>query len=168
MRRRVRARAAAVAGTAVATAAVLAALLASLVPGSARAQAACTWESVGEKYGIDPRLLYAIAKTESNLNPAAMNRANRNGSVDIGMMQINSSWLPTLARYGITERHLLDPCTSLEVGAWILAHNMRRLGPSWDAVGAYNAASADKRAAYARKVYDNLAPLQAPQGGATP
>ena len=46
----------------------------------------------GKKYGIDPQLLWAIAKTESQLNPNALNQNNKNGSYDIGIMQINS-WI---------------------------------------------------------------------------
>jgi soluble lytic murein transglycosylase-like protein len=55
-------------------------------------------------------------------------------------MQINSGWLPTLARYGIDEQRLSqDACASVMVGAWILAMNRQKLGSSWEAVGAYNA-----------------------------
>ena len=114
------------------------------------------WEDVGVKYGINPYLLYAIAKTESGLNPRAVNRANRNGSYDVGLMQINSSWFPTLARFGITERELYEPCVAIDVGAWILSQNMSRLGRTWDAVGAYNAADETRRLNYARKVFRNL------------
>jgi soluble lytic murein transglycosylase-like protein len=81
---------------------------------------------------------------------------NRNGSRDIGLMQINSSWLPTLARHGINEHHLFDACTSIHVGAWILAGNVSRLGYTWEAVGAYNARSAPLRRAYAHKVHREL------------
>jgi soluble lytic murein transglycosylase-like protein len=115
------------------------------------------WEEAANKYGINPYLLYAIAKTESSLNPNAFNR-NKNGSYDIGLMQINSIWLPTLRKYGLTERHLYDPCTSIQVGAWILAQNMQRWGNSWDAVGAYNSANPTYRLPYAMKVYRNLPP----------
>ena len=72
----------------------------------------CSWEGVAQKYSVNHFLLYSIAKTESNLNPVAIGR-NSNGSYDIGLMQINSSWLPKLRQYGITEEHLLDPCVSL-------------------------------------------------------
>jgi hypothetical protein len=47
------------------------------------------WEEAATKYGINAQLLYAIAKTESGLNPQAFNR-NKNGSYDVGLMQINS------------------------------------------------------------------------------
>jgi len=126
-------------------------LLACLASNPARA----CWHDVASWYGVNVHLLYAIAKTESNLNPNAMNR-NKNGSYDIGMMQINSSWLPTLRKHGISEEQLKDPCISLQVGAWILAQNMARMGTTWEAVGAYNARTPALRIKYAHKVYKNL------------
>lgn len=81
---------------------------------------------------------------------------NANGSRDIGRMQINSSWLPTLARFGIHERDLLDGCVNTYVGAWILSQNIARLGLDWNAIGAYNATSPDKRLAYEAKIYRQL------------
>lgn len=127
-------------------------LLASALPASA------CWEEAGRKYGVNPYLLYAIAKTESGLNPRAINRDNKNGSYDVGLMQINSFWFPTLRKYGISEEQLYQPCVSIEVGAWILAQNIRRLGNSWNAVGAYNAANPALREKYALKVYRNVPP----------
>jgi soluble lytic murein transglycosylase-like protein len=113
------------------------------------------WDEAAARYGLSSHLLYAIARTESGLNPAAVGR-NRDGSRDIGLMQINSSWLPTLASHGIAEHHLFDACTSIHVGAWILAGNVSRLGYTWEAVGAYNARSASLRRAYAHRVHRAL------------
>ena len=113
------------------------------------------WDEAAARYQVNSALLYAIAQTESGLDPLAIGR-NRNGSRDIGLMQINSAWLPTLARHGISERDLFHPCTSIHVGAWVLAHNFHRLGHTWDAVGAYNAVSPGLRRAYAEKVRRNL------------
>ena len=113
------------------------------------------WEQAAERYGVSPELLYAIARTESGLDPRAVGH-NRNGSRDIGLMQINSAWLPRLSALGITERDLLNPCTSIHLGAWILAGNVQRLGYTWEAVGAYNATTPFKRTRYAWKVYANL------------
>jgi soluble lytic murein transglycosylase-like protein len=140
---------------------IIAAAALALLSGSAQA----CWEEAGARYGISPYLLYAIAKTESSLNPVAVNR-NRNGSYDVGLMQINSSWFPKLRKYGLDEKQLYDPCTSIQVGAWILAQNMQRLGYSWDAVGAYNSGKPDLRLKYALKVYRNIPPEVLAQAGA--
>lgn len=113
------------------------------------------WQEVAQWYGVNVHLLYAIAKTESNLNPLARNQ-NKNGSYDIGLMQINSSWLPTLRKYGLDESQLKDPCVNLQVGAWILSQNMQRMGATWEAVGAYNAKNPQLRIKYAQKVYQNI------------
>jgi hypothetical protein len=52
---------------------------------------------------------------ESRLNPAAIN-TNPNGTVDRGMLQINSS---NLARVGLTPETAFDPCNSLRAGGQI-------------------------------------------------
>jgi len=114
------------------------------------------WEDAATRYQVSSALLYAIARTESALNPQAIGR-NTNGSRDIGLMQINSAWLPTLASHGIEERDLFEPCTNIHVGAWILAGNVSRLGYTWEAVGAYNAASPALRRSYVEKVRRHLA-----------
>jgi hypothetical protein len=101
---------------------------------------------------VNVGLMRAIAQVESGTQTHVINR-NSDGTVDIGLMQINSSWLPRLAREGISEQSLYDPCTNAYVGAWILSENIRQYRPTWSAVGAYNASSPEKRLAYARKVY---------------
>lgn len=141
--------------------ATFAALLLAL-SGSAAAEGewAC-WKQVEARYGVSAQLLYAIAKVESSLNPQAKGDNKANGGVStgygIGLMQIDSSWLPRLRReYGITEAHLYDPCINLHVGAWILSDNISRMGYNWKAVGAYNAKTGWKRAVYANKVHAAL------------
>lgn len=105
-------------------------------------------------YGVPPDLVRAIAKRESGMNPYAIN-VNQD-SVDIGVMQINSSWLPTLARYAVTMRDLFDACTNIYWGTWILAGQVARYGLTWKAVGAYNAVSPGKQARYAWKIYETM------------
>ena len=122
-------------------------LLASLaIPGHANCFA-----QAGAKYAVSPVLLRAISQVESNGNPLARN-LNRDGSEDLGLMQINSRWLQVLTRYGIDRQSLFDPCLNAHVGAWILSQNIRAHGYRWEAIGAYNAANPAKRIDYAHRV----------------
>ena len=133
---------------------------------SSTASANC-WIEAGERYGISPTLLWAIASAESDFNPRAHNVSHikRTGSRDIGLMQINSRALSKLKAFGIDEAKLWEPCTNIFVGAWILADKMKKLGPTWDAVGAYNAACTtlstkgciEARSKYAWRVYSRSA-----------
>ncbi len=119
------------------------------------ARAFC-FNEAGARYNVPVKLLEAIALVESNRNPLASN-TNTDGSSDIGMMQINSGWLPTLKRYGIERKDLWDACTNVHVGAWILAKNIAAYGYTWEAIGAYNAKSPAKRNRYAKLIWERLA-----------
>lgn len=114
------------------------------------------FQRAGEHFGISPLLLRAIARQESSFNPRARNIANRNGSEDRGLMQINSFWFPKLRRAGIDPETLWDACTSITVGAWILRGEIDRYGMTWHAVGRYNARSPDRIRRYAAKIQRNL------------
>lgn len=135
-------------------------ILVAMSAATANAQDRDCWAQAGVRYGVPPTVLVAIARTESNLNPRAINR-NRDGSFDIGLMQINSQWWPTLAKFGIAPAHLWDTCTSIHVGAWILSGNLRTTADIWTAVGAYNAGwkptMEGRRNQYAWRVYENMA-----------
>lgn len=124
---------------------------------SAQVYAAC-FEHAAQRYQVPEVLLRAIAQQESGGNAHAINR-NSNGSFDIGLMQINSFWFPTLARHGIAPQHLYDPCVSTLVGAWILSQGFARLGYNPQGLGAYNASSPEKREHYARQVLRRVAQL---------
>ena len=130
-------------------------LVSALLP--ALAFADCI-DDAAKYHQVDARLVRAIAQVESRMRPDAVG-ANTDGSTDIGLMQINSSWVPSLARYGITRAHLFDACVNAYVGSWILSRNIQQLGLTWDAVGAYNAKSPAKRLIYAQKVYQALATI---------
>ena len=123
------------------------------------------FEDAGALYGVSPDLLRAVAMVESSMKPSAMNlgHSKRTQSHDIGLMQINSRWLKSkqFKSLGYVEAHLLDACTNVKVGAWIMAHSFRAHGMNWEAVGAYNAACTSLKGAdctsarnvYAWKVY---------------
>ena len=112
----------------------------------ARPAHAFCFAQAAQRYGVNEALLRAIAKVESNNQAQALN-TNTDGSVDVGLMQINSRHFATLAQYQITPSALLEPCVNVQVGAWVLAQAIRVHGPTWRAIGAYNAGSSPTREA---------------------
>lgn len=120
-------------------------LLLTLLPLSAHA---FCFQEAGQRYAVSPKLLWAIAKAESNLDPSSINR-NRNGTIDVGLMQINSIWAGQL---GGTWDALGDPCTNVMAGAWILSQCIRNYGYTWQAVGCYHSRTPTRRDAYALRI----------------
>ena len=106
-----------------------------------------------QKYQIPKEVLIAIAGVESKYNASAINK-NKNGSYDLGIMQINSSWFVRLNHMGITEQSLHQPCQNIMVGAWILAQNINTYGFNWVAIQRYN--GSDTQLKYAQKIRQQL------------
>ena len=59
---------------------------------------------IERRTGLDKDLLIAIKYAESGRSLAPPVNNNTNGSRDIGIMQINTVWLPVLAKHGIDSR----------------------------------------------------------------
>ncbi|RMH00507.1 MAG: lytic transglycosylase [Aquificota bacterium] len=110
----------------------------------------CFYEA-GRRYGVDPYLLVAIAKVESNFNPRAVN-TNKNGTRDYGIMQINSYWVE---RYKLPLEWVFEPCYNIHMGAMVLKRCMYAYPQSLAlAVDCYNkGAKAKGHGAYVEKVY---------------
>jgi len=101
--------------------------------------------------GVHAGILRAIALQENRRCDATIH-LNKNGTTDIGCMQINSVHLPDLARFGITGKSLLDPCTNIFVGARHYKKMVLKYGNTWTAVGAYHSENPQFRDPYARNV----------------
>jgi soluble lytic murein transglycosylase-like protein len=111
------------------------------------------FDEAARMYGMNPNLLRGIAKIESNNNPLAVNR-NSNGSCDLGIMQINSSWIKPM---GLVRNELLkDPCYNVMTGAKILRKCIDKHGYTWEAIGCYNAVNPHVRVKYSWKVFNEL------------
>ena len=93
-----------------------------------------------QRHGVNPHILRAILQVESGMRPHVVNR-NRNGTIDVGMAQINSIHFVELAQWGITPTKLLDPCVATHVAAWHLKRVMLRHGNTWFGVAAYHSAT---------------------------
>ena len=117
--------------------------------------------AAAQHHRIDPRLLRAVLKVESDLRPWAFGR-NANGTVDMGMAQINSIHLPELARHGIQSQHLFDPCVASYVAAWLLRKNIDRHGLTWFGVAAYHSLTPEHNQRYQGLLMNALYPDVAP------
>jgi len=84
----------------------------------------------GRLFNLDPKLIWAVKLTESaHRLDHNIKASNRNGSVDRGVMQINSTHDRWLKAAGVNPQHLLNNhCLNIQVGAYILADNITRYG----------------------------------------
>jgi hypothetical protein len=64
--------------------------------------------------GIDPNLVHALVKHESNYNPNAIGLVG-----EVGLLQIRPEYVPE------TPEQLKDPCTNLKRGIQLLKHARR-------------------------------------------
>jgi soluble lytic murein transglycosylase-like protein len=132
-----------------------------------------------KRWGIQEELILAVAKTESSINPFAINirgkayypqdssealelirKASQEGkSFDTGVMQLN---IHTLNLIGISPEVALDPYINILIGSWLLANDLRRFGYTWKAIGNYHTPvrkNPERAKAYAQKVISNLGGL---------
>lgn len=109
------------------------------------------FDDAAEWQGVHAGVLRAIAIQENRRCDATISK-NKNGSVDIGCMQINSIHLPELANYSITKESLLNQCTNIFVGARHYKKMVMKYGNTWAAVGAYHSETPKYRDPYAKSV----------------
>lgn len=102
---------------------------------------------------LDPLLIWAVKGVESGarLGPGIEGR-NANGSVDLGLMQINDrTWMERLERGGFTREQVRDDaCVNLHVGAAILAYEIRR--HAVDGIGRYHSPNPERAHRYRARV----------------
>lgn len=103
-------------------------------------QAAPCVQRAATYHHVNPWALLAILKVESNFSPGAVNR-NHNGTVDVGMAQINSIHFERLKQYGVTRERLMDGCVATFVAAWHLRQQIDKHGNTWFGVAAYHSTS---------------------------
>lgn len=104
------------------------------------------------QYRVPTLLLISVLKTEGGR--VGMANKNVNGTYDYGPMQINSSWLPTLARYGYQQQDIqYNACKNIEVGAWILNQQLANNPKLWSGVGDYHSHTHNLNQHYAQAVY---------------
>ncbi len=79
-------------------------------------------------YSVPPALMVGIYKAENG--KVGQEVKNTNGSYDLGPMQINTIWIPELAKkWSVSEAEAFqlvrdDACTNTRVAAWILRQHI--------------------------------------------
>lgn len=114
--------------------------------------------AVAHEYNVPAKLIISVLNVERGKVGEASR--NKNGSYDLGPMQINSSWWPTLYAYGITPQQVLyDPCLNVKIGTWILSKSIANSKDLLFGVGGYNSRTPIINAHYVQNVrvkYTNL------------
>ena len=108
-------------------------------------------------FQVNPLLIKAIIWHESRNQPQALN-INKNKTVDVGIMQINTVHFNSLKRRGIDEQRLRkDSCANVFSGTWILKQKIERYGYTWDGIGSYYSRTAIHREKYVRNIVSLIA-----------
>jgi hypothetical protein len=123
-------------------------------------------ESAASVHRLPPALIVILLSVEGgSLGHVS---ENTNATVDIGPMQVNSIWVPSVAKHwraspAATFGALRDNfCANVEAGTWILRQAMDEAhGDFWDGVGLYHSHDPGFRADYLRKVLHQALRLQA-------
>lgn len=103
--------------------------------------------SAADGFGIDPLPLEILREVEGG-RPGLESR-NTNGTRDLGVMQINSSWLRTLSSFGIGESDVRDSvCINVYVAAWIFVQELNRSGDVVLAMARYHSPTPRHQARY--------------------
>ncbi|MGY4730789.1 lytic transglycosylase domain-containing protein [Burkholderia pyrrocinia] len=119
---------------------------------STNARADCI-DATAHELHIDGDLLRAIAWRESHFSPDAQH-LNRNGSIDIGLMQVNSIHLSELRQIGVSRSMLSNSCTNVRAAGWLLAQIFRNYGSTWRAIGEYHSHTPGLSNQYAKQIHE--------------
>jgi soluble lytic murein transglycosylase-like protein len=116
--------------------------------------------TAAQTYVVPPSVILGILNVEGGRIGQAVH--NTNNTYDLGPMQINTIWIPELARYwGVNEQVALtkvrdDACINIGVGAWILRSKMNETGSLAQGIAYYHSATPHLGHNYQRKVLNAM------------
>lgn len=137
--------------------------VAASLPASSRTQ--CV-DSAARRFNVNPQLILAVMRTEGGTTGKVT--WNKNGSYDMGLMQINSIHLPELAQLGYSRDTLINNgCANIFAGTYKLRQAIDGGQDFWHGVSRYHSKTPEKGAVYLGRVVTNLRQILA-NGGAMP
>lgn len=110
-----------------------------------------------QTYSVPPAVMVGILQVEGGRVGQQVG-PNKNGSYDLGPMQINTLWVPKLAKHwGVshTTAHRWirdDACTNMGVSAWLLRKHMNETGSLSKAIAYYHSRTPSLGYAYKNRV----------------
>lgn len=126
-------------------------LLLFLSPTVIANQGDCIHEAA-QCFKINPLIIQAIIWQESNNRQHVVNK-NKNKTLDVGVMQINSIHFNSLKAQGISEEELREnSCANVFSGSWILNNVIQNYGYSWEGIGKYHSKTPYYRDRYIEKL----------------
>jgi soluble lytic murein transglycosylase-like protein len=117
--------------------------------------------SAASTYDVPAPVLYSIMEIEAGKSGELS--ANTNGTYDLGLMQINSLWLPEIAKHwgisnsAVAYKIVNDDCTNINVASWILNKKINEAkGSLVNGIAFYHSRTPRLGRKYALKVVNNL------------
>ncbi|WP_443971451.1 lytic transglycosylase domain-containing protein [Sphingobium sp. CR28] len=119
----------------------------------------CIHQAAGGRTWLE-KTLWGLRDQEAGWIGAEI--ANRNGTHDLGPLQVNSFWVPRLA--ALTGRPaqqvrtwlIQDPCFNVQAARWIFLSALASTGDFWRAVGVYHSPTEWRQLRYTTKVAVHL------------
>jgi soluble lytic murein transglycosylase-like protein len=110
------------------------------------------FDYASRQFDIDIDIIRAIATAESSMRADVIN-VNTNKSIDVGLMQINTIHRNEIKKVGLEVQDLLEPCTNVIVGTWLLDSAIKRAnGDIWQGVGYYHSGTKALQVKYISRV----------------
>lgn len=109
-----------------------------------------------QTYNVPPAVMVGIMQVEGGR--VGQEVRNTNGTYDMGPMQINTIWLPDLARHWNVSQQTArswvrdNGCVNMHVSAWILRAQLDKTQSLYKAIAYYHSATPEYGQPYARKV----------------
>jgi len=114
-------------------------------------------------YNAHPDIIRAVLLAEDG--KVGHIRKNKDGSFDMGPMQINSVHLPELATYGINQEMLTNNgCLNIHIGTYYLQKEIITTPDFWYGVGRYHSKTPSLNARYQSIVWEKLIQLRNERG----
>lgn len=105
-------------------------------------------------YHVPAPVILSIMKNEGGRNGKAV--LNKNGTYDLGVMQVNETWLPKIVRYGYTREDLqYNACKNVSVAGWIIAQHLAKSDSIWKGIANYHSKTPSHNKKYRDSLYEN-------------